>query len=213
MLDVGSRRSTISLSGHFNPLILQPDWLLANGLIDAAGRSEALESDAQVLTADFVRGEYPSFRFDAFRDSFTVASVDATRSPVVLRDFAEGVARLLPHTPIQRVEIAHIAELRGDAAPVLERFANPAAWSDVAALSGPEVSTVTFEASVVDSPGLAAEVTVETAASADHDLLLVVALGIEADGDPSGRWASEQLAAHWQTADDVAGRILQAVAQ
>jgi len=97
--------------GQLNPLILQPDWLLANRLIDREDRDSSLEGKSQILTGDLVHFEYVRFLLEADRTQLIVQTVDRTETPAIIRDLVLGILGVLVHTPVNSVVIEHRARI------------------------------------------------------------------------------------------------------
>ena len=145
------RSSSVTVAGQLNPLILQPDWLLVNGLIDADDRDASLEGKSQILTGDLVHFEYARFLLEADRTQLTVETVDRTETPAIVRDLVLGVLRVLVHTPVNSVVIEHGARVAigpERRATLFNAVAAPDLWA--AAVEAPSLGSL----SIVSADGL-----------------------------------------------------------
>src|SRR4051794_23027217 len=95
----------ISLFGHFNPMILQPHWLLANGLIDEADWKLLVEEQEErfVVSPEFAGFRLPWATMETTTERCQVMSEAGTDTPDRIREFVVGVFALLPHTPVERL--------------------------------------------------------------------------------------------------------------
>jgi hypothetical protein len=101
---------TIALIGQLNPMILQPHWLLANGLIDEDDYQHLVGQDDKhrfVVSAEFAGLRLPWAKVEATREACTLMSELATDTPDRIRELAVGIFERLPHTPIDRFAIVH----------------------------------------------------------------------------------------------------------
>ncbi len=205
----GVRESALTVRGHFNPLILQPDWLLAQGLVSELDYRRAIESLAQLVTPDFVRGEYPQIRFDALREQLVVTTVETSQSPALARDFVVGVLKALPHTPVEQVEITHSvhATLAEDTRSALGRFVDAEPWRAV--LGGAVVDMFAIKAELNDGRG-EVDVIVETSGMEQFDLYVAASLTWtvpDAPGQTAATWVSDTLNKRWQETLDLASKV------
>src|SRR4051794_27733877 len=97
----------LTLVGGFNPLIVQPDWLFANDLVDLGDRDSALESENILVSPEYTAARYPWAALEVTRGSVLIGSTDATEAPDRIRELAIGIFSLLPHTPISSVRISY----------------------------------------------------------------------------------------------------------
>jgi hypothetical protein len=91
--------ASVVLLGYFNPVIFQPAWFAAKGLIREAEAAEA--------TVEMIHPEVTSFRagwlsLSVTRDRFIAMSSD-TAQHVALRDLVVATFQLLEHTPTSRL--------------------------------------------------------------------------------------------------------------
>jgi len=100
---------SIELVGLFNPMILQPHWLLANGLIDQDDYQHLTDSSENrfVVTPEFTGLRLDWSSIEATRDACSLTSENATDTPDRIRELALGIFGYLPHTPIHRVSVVY----------------------------------------------------------------------------------------------------------
>ena len=93
---LAAQNVAIVLRGQFNPAIITPGWLLAQGLI---GTKEALDVQTQVIVNDFSQFRVSWLTCQVTEDEFVV-STDEPAEFERLRDVILGVFSVLRHTPI-----------------------------------------------------------------------------------------------------------------
>ncbi|PXV60646.1 hypothetical protein SAMN04487785_102373 [Dyella jiangningensis] len=93
--------STIMVLGDFNPAIFTADWLHRNQLIGDGDRQEAIDSPNTLITHDVTVCETSWFKFQVVGKQLVLASSGALTP--ALKDLAEGILLLLPHTPVTAV--------------------------------------------------------------------------------------------------------------
>ncbi|MGX6446910.1 hypothetical protein ACVU7I_02400 [Patulibacter sp. S7RM1-6] len=187
--------STIRLDGSFNPAIVQHDWLLAKGLIDDADRAELVEGDDTFVYAPLFAGNRLSWIIaEVTTESVMLTSTPETETVSRIREFAIGLLRHLPETPIRQVSIESDTYMTvPNADRLLSRFAPISAWPDSLSewstskiarshRQDHSVSTVRVEASLRDDYDI--YVSLETAFSLPPD-------------DATAHAASSTIADHW----------------
>jgi hypothetical protein len=94
------RGTSIQLHGSFNPRILQPAWLAAQGLIRDA---ESENAEIRIVHEQVVsfRLEWADLEVD--HDRLTVSSTPKSGTPEQVRDLALGAIEILDHTPVYGV--------------------------------------------------------------------------------------------------------------
>lgn len=97
-----SRRpgATIAVGGYFNPLIIQPDWLLAQNLIDEVDRDAVLETEDLLISPELSSLTFERFRVEILRDGLRITSREQTETPDQLFELAFGILNRLGHTPL-----------------------------------------------------------------------------------------------------------------
>lgn len=92
---------SIVLVGNFNPVIFQPAWLAANGLLPAEEvkdpKVQVIHPDLASFTADWVNVQVVPTRFQAL-------TMDAARYEP-LKDLVVGIFALLEHAPFTQMGI------------------------------------------------------------------------------------------------------------
>jgi hypothetical protein len=93
--------ASIVLRGQFNPAILSPGWLLAEGLL---GPKEALDVRSQVILNQLSTFHTSWLQCQVTEDQL-VASTDEPPEFERLRDVLVGILKTLPHTPVSAMGI------------------------------------------------------------------------------------------------------------
>jgi hypothetical protein len=113
---------TIVLRGRFNPSIVQPRWLEAQGLFDGRNievREEVIMPPLTLLDLGWLTAEITEERA-AF------STLDESVTPGPLRDFVVDLFRVLEHTPIYAMGMnhgVHLALSEGGWERIAERLA------------------------------------------------------------------------------------------
>lgn len=133
---------SIVLKGGFNPSILSPAWLLAQGVIGAA---EEGESDVDVITRDIAAFSCAWIKLFATADTLQLSTaVEAEFER--LRDACVAILKALPHTPIAVLGINRSVHFRVDSLEQLHRVGDTLApkdvWGDVLDFPGMRSLTV-----------------------------------------------------------------------
>ena len=123
------RRYSILLRGSFNPAIFQPEWLVRHGVIDpTSAEQQASEGDdvddGVVVSSVVAMIKTVSLTVQVTYDRALLRTRTSEISPEELAKRATAALEVLPHTPIQNVEI------------VAEHHTDPdtLAWGTVASL-------------------------------------------------------------------------------
>lgn len=97
--DLRETKAAIVAVGSFNPLIFQPQWLAANGLIGDHEAAAAAEGrGVEIIHREAVVLEFQRMKLQVVPDRF---SLEITEPPLVsAKDFVEKCFGLLSHTPI-----------------------------------------------------------------------------------------------------------------
>ena len=93
--------SSIVVGGNFNPAIFSPYWMEKNNLIGSDVAKNALESPSLIITNQALRFETEWFVLQVLPQQFSLTSKGAIAP--MMRDLAEQVFLLLPHTPVTAV--------------------------------------------------------------------------------------------------------------
>src|SRR5690242_13073410 len=117
---------TISLTGAFNPAIMQPAWFGAKRLLTESEVNEVSEFYAH---PDLVRFNTESLALEASRNVLELTTKDYAYERR-LEEIAASTMRTLPHSPIHEVSVARYGHfgLRRDQAPsdlLATAFGNP----------------------------------------------------------------------------------------
>lgn len=91
----------IVLIGNFNPLIFQPAWFGAEGLLQ---KLESEKATVEIIHPDVVIFSLDWLRLEVIRERFMV---ETTQEPYdeIIRDLVIGTFNLLRHTPITKMGI------------------------------------------------------------------------------------------------------------
>ena len=93
--------SSIIVAGNFNPAIFSPYWMEKNNLIGPDDAKNALKSPSLIITNQVLRFETEWFVLQVLPQQFSLTSKGAIAP--MMRDLAEQVFLLLPHTPVTAV--------------------------------------------------------------------------------------------------------------
>lgn len=94
------RGTSIILQGSFNPRILQPAWLAAQGLIrDAESENAAI----RIVHEQVVSFSLEWANLEVEHDRLAVSSTPKSGTPEQVRDLALGAIEILDHTPVYGV--------------------------------------------------------------------------------------------------------------
>lgn len=201
----------LELTGYFNPMILQPSWLLANGLIDEEDHAFLLDEEDEnfIVSGDFTGIQLRWAKIEATRDSFEVASESATDTPDRVRELALGVCGLLPHTPVTDASIEHgryFALPPGRWEQIGERVAPSGALE--AGLGPSELESL--ERQIRTESG-SVSVLIESAGFQGFTMYMSITEMVEFAEQPNARSAAEWLVARWDAARERAEQIMGAV--
>lgn len=94
------RGNGIILRGSFNPRILQPAWLAAQGLIREA---ESENAEVRIVHEQIVSFGLEWANLEVDHDQLAVTSTPKSGTPEQVRDLALGAIEILDHTPIYNV--------------------------------------------------------------------------------------------------------------
>jgi hypothetical protein len=93
----------IRFAGTFNPVIFQPAWYAAQGLLR---NEEAENAKVDVIHPDVTSFSTSWLELEVTREWFYATATDLA-SHELLRDFVAGTFRLLEHTLVSRLDMAH----------------------------------------------------------------------------------------------------------
>lgn len=99
---VREKTNSIVAIGRFNPLIFQPEWLRANGVI-GKGAAEQLAAGIEVIHPEITNLNIDSLRISIDQARFSATTLEDPSVRVF--DFCVSCFSLLPHTPISAVGI------------------------------------------------------------------------------------------------------------
>jgi hypothetical protein len=208
-----SRLDTIVLLGSFNPLILDPHWLLKHGVITEYDLEHAQETGKWIATRDIAAMEFRTFSLQADHDRVQVTMTQEAETPLALADVVVNVFGLLEHTPVRAVGLNHTSHRAADEARANEIF-NRLAPADAVSGLLPDirVESLTWVASRPDDYAGLLRFTVEPSlqlAGLFFNLNDHFDLG---DGG-TGRSAAELVGNEWQEslrrADELFGKVLE----
>jgi hypothetical protein len=98
---------TIVLLGAFNPLILDPYWLVQHEIIDEFDLEYARDTKKWLVTRDITIVEFRRFSLQADPNRVQVAMTQETETPLLIADVVVNVFRLLSHTPVHALGLNH----------------------------------------------------------------------------------------------------------
>ena len=98
---------TIVLLGAFNPLILDPYWLLQHKIIEQFDVDYARETQKWLVTRDITIVEFRTFSLQADAHRVQVAMTQETETPLLIADVIGDIFRVLGHTPVNAVGLNH----------------------------------------------------------------------------------------------------------
>lgn len=96
------RGTGITLTGSFNPRILQPAWLAAQQLIRDA---ESENAEIRIVHEEVVSFSLDWVNLEVEHDKLRIFSTPKSETPEQVRDLVLGVVEILDHTPIYQVGI------------------------------------------------------------------------------------------------------------
>lgn len=98
---------TIVLLGAFNPLILDPYWLVQHEIIDEFELEHARDTGKWLVSRDITIVEFRRFSLQADPNRVQVAMTQETETPLLMADVVVNIFRQLSHTPVQAVGLNH----------------------------------------------------------------------------------------------------------
>ena len=98
---------SLVLIGSFNPIIIQPFWLLSKGLIR---EDEANTAKVPIIHDEISKIEIDWLSIEVTRNRFELKS---SKTPYFdpLKDIATGIIRILKETPIYSIGINHVYDI------------------------------------------------------------------------------------------------------
>lgn len=123
--------------GSFNPMIFQPAWLAAQGLVSREEAESVTQGLVHPSLTAFVVG---SLQVEVTPERLDVRTADVS-SYVVLRDFVAGALNILEHTPVASFGINRLLHLR---------VASEEEWHNI----GHALAPKTPWEGLVDDPGM-----------------------------------------------------------
>lgn len=134
--------ASIVIRGQFNPAIISPGWLLAQGLL---GPKEALDVRSQAILNQLSQFHVSWLQCQVTEDQFSL-STDEPAEFERLRDVAAGTFETLSHTPLNALGINRSFHFQipswEDWHAVGDRLVPKAVWKEVLHLSGTASVTV-----------------------------------------------------------------------
>src|SRR5689334_10831943 len=97
-----STQTVVALRGRFNPQIIQPAWLAAQGLIRDV---ESEKADIEIIHTEVVAYAIGWAQLEVQLDSLVVKTRPAAVAPEQVRDLVLGILEVLPHTPVEAIGI------------------------------------------------------------------------------------------------------------
>ncbi len=198
--------------GGFNPRIFEPLWFSQQGLMP---ESEAHAADAQLVDGQFARLDLPWTIVTVVTERLDVASKEETVQTAQIRDLALGILRLLPHTPVQRIGINHLAHFPVESEDVWHKLGHALTpkelWEEV--LEQPGMLSLTIQGQRTDDYSGSVNVTVQPSAVVRPGIFMNVNddFGVDADlPEPAGRGA-DILEAAWVPAEERSRQLMEAV--
>lgn len=110
MPEIRETYATIVLVGKLNPLIFQPEWMRANGLIGQKEAEDAREGGIEVIHPEVTSIALANMKLQVDPYRFVIQSIE---EPIVrAKDFAVGCFQLLSHTPTGAVGLNYAQTFR-----------------------------------------------------------------------------------------------------
>ncbi|MEO7818543.1 MAG: hypothetical protein ABIS18_05290 [Actinomycetota bacterium] len=134
---------SIVLRGSFNPAIMSPGWLLANGLL---GEAEANQAQPEIIIPDISIFTAAWLRCQVTHDQMLFSTVEPQEFERA-RDVAVGVLNILEHTPVAFLGLNHEAHIVASSMDVWHRLGDALAPKDLwePELRLPGMRSVTIE--------------------------------------------------------------------
>jgi hypothetical protein len=118
-------QATVVAIGHFNPLILRPDWIRDKELI-VGSDSEELQID--VIHAELVMLRFPWGRLQCDQNQFVIA---ADQEPTIAAtDFFIRCFQMLPETPVNALGINREIHFSAGSSAMLQKVGDTVAPKD-----------------------------------------------------------------------------------
>jgi hypothetical protein len=193
-----TRSATIVLTGAFNPLILQPQWLADHGVIDDHDLNALEESGQALISSDFTGVQFRGFSLEATRDRIQVSATQELETPLLLADVVGNVFSLLSHTPVRAVGLNHIAHVpieRDDLDALLSAYGPPERVQGV--LGSAAVETVRWAAPRPDERQGVLRLTVEPSVLLSSGIFLSLNDHVDLGEEGTGADVAELLAGDW----------------
>ena len=102
--------SSIVLVGQFNPAIFTADWLERNSLIGSEDAEYARASTNVLVSHAVAVCETEWFALQVLENQFSLTSKGALSH--AFRDLAEGIATLVPHTPVTALGLNYMGHYK-----------------------------------------------------------------------------------------------------
>jgi hypothetical protein len=122
--------------GTFNPTVISPVWLLANGLV---GEKQAKSAVIRMITAELASFDIEWLTLEVTCDRLLATTADPTEYPR-LRDLALGIFAVLDETPVMAVGINRVVHMRQGSADAWHRVGDTVApkefWNGFLTLPG-----------------------------------------------------------------------------
>jgi hypothetical protein len=197
--DRPTRSATIVLVGAFNPLILQPQWLADNGVIEEGDLRSVEDSGNAMVSADFTGIEFRSFSVEVTRDRLQVVATDELETPLLLADVVVNVFSLLSHTPVRAAGLNHTAHTPMDSDhrhALLSALAVPGSATDL--LQDPSLESARWRSARTDGHDGAVRLTIEPSVLLPDGLFVSLNDHFEFGDRGTGADVAELLASEWQ---------------
>ncbi|WP_143027873.1 hypothetical protein [Lentzea albidocapillata] len=193
--------ASIVLAGSFNPGIFHPAWLAANDLIP---KIEAEAAENILVSADYTRFEVDWLGLEVIPERLTIMTSQAPyQSP--LRDLAQSILTLLPHTPINAMGLNRATHYKLKNEDVWHSFGHRLApkdpvWTDI--LKAPGTRRLMIQGERDDGKRGHVIVTVEPSQRVDTAIFIDINDHFARPSDLSGiegaKWARDILTEDWR---------------
>jgi hypothetical protein len=203
---------TIVLLGSFNPLILDPNWLLKQEVISEFDLHEVQDSGKALISRQVVLMEFRTFSLQVDQNRAQVAMSQEAETPLLLADVVVKIFGVLTHTPVSAVGLNHSAHretAEGRAEEILDRLAPHDTVNGL--LPSITVESLTWHADRDDDYAGRLQLSVQPSIHVQGlflDMNDHFDLGSAGTGDSAARLVNDEWQRSLQSADDLFGKVL-----
>ncbi len=203
---------TIVLVGSFNPLILDPNWLLKQQVISQFELEQVQETGKALISRQVALMEFRTFSLQADPNRVQIAMTQEAETPLLLADVVAKIFGVLAHTPVNAVGLNHSVHretIDDHAERILDLLAPQAAAERL--LASGRVESLTWQADRDDDYAGRLYLSVQPSVHVQGLFLSVndhFDLGDSGTGQSATRLVSEEWQHSLQRAEDVFGRVV-----